>query len=444
MTTAANRAEQLLDIARRLADQAEVYAVSYTETPVSFEANRLKNITTRESWGLALRVIKNGRIGFAAATGEADLQELAESAVETSQFGAEAHFTMPAQATYPDVQVFDPAVESVSIDALVQAGQSAIDGITRRTEGVLCDASVRRRVASVTILNSAGLQATHRGTGFSARLSGTLVRGTDMLFVGDARGSARLEIDLSDLVAETLHELELAAETVDAPRGQVPVVFTPRGFISCFLHPISIGLSGKTVLQGASPIASKIGEQVFDPAFTLIDDPTLAYRAGSRPFDDEGLPSRRLPVIENGVVKSFVYDLQTAAQAGTQSTGSAERALTSQPSPDLSVVTVAPGTVTFADMIGGLDDGLVVDELIGSDQGNTIGGDFGGNVLLGYRVQHGRITGRVKDVMVAGNAYELLRNIRALGSELKWVGGGVQVPPVMLDGVSVSSKGSEG
>jgi PmbA protein len=69
------------------------------------------------------------------------------------------------------------------------------------------------------------------------------------------------------------------------------------------------------------------------------------------------------------------------------------------------------------------------------------GGDFGGNVLLGYRIQHGKVTGRVKDVMVAGNVYERLARIRALGSELKWVGGGVQTPPVALDGVSVSTKG---
>jgi len=441
MTTVSTAAEQLLDLARRQAQEAEVYAVSYTETPVSFEANHLKSITTRESWGLALRVIKDGRIGFAAATGAADLQDLVNAAIETSAFGAPAHFHMPAQGVYPDVQVSDPAVEAVGLDALVQAGQSAIDGVTRRTEGVLCDASVRRRVGSVTILNSAGLHVTHRGTSFSARLSGTLVRGDDMLFVGDARASARLELDLHDLIDETLHELDLAADLAEAPHGQVPVVFTPRGFIQCFLHPLSIGLSGKTVLQGSSPIGARLGQQVFDPAFTVVDDPTLAFRVGSRPFDDEGIPCARFPLIENGVVKAFVYDLQTAAQAGTRSTGHAERTLTSQPSPDLGVVTVAPGTVTTADMIAGIDDGILVDELIGSDQGNTIGGDFGGNVLLGYRIRGGKLVGRVKDVMVAGNAYERLASIRALGSELKWVGGGVQVPYIALDGVSVSSKG---
>ena len=162
MSTPDTAAEQLLDLARKQAQQAEVYMVSYTETPVSFEANRLKNITTREAWGLALRVIKDGRIGFAAGNGATDLQALADAAAETAQFGAQAHFDMPGRADYPTVEVFDPAVEALPVDQLVQAGQSAIDQVVRRTEGLLCDASVRRRVASVTIESTRPVRGTCR------------------------------------------------------------------------------------------------------------------------------------------------------------------------------------------------------------------------------------------------------------------------------------------
>ncbi len=441
MSTINDLAARLLDLARHQAQEAEVYAVSSVETPVSFEANHLKSITTRDSWGLALRVIKNGRLGFAAGSGITALDDLVATAVETSQFGATAEFHMPGSAPTPEVAVVDHAVETVATDAMVAAGRGAIERVLAHTPGILCDASLRRRVSSVVILNTAGLRVGHAATGFSARISGTLVRGTDMLFVGDSKASCRLDLDLGDIIGETLHQLDLAKENAEAPHGRLPVVFTPGGFIQCFLHPLSMGLNGKTVLQGTSPLGQRLGQQVFDPAFTLVDDPTLPYRSGSRPFDDEGIPSRRLPLIDAGRVNAFVYDLQTAARAGTQSTGHGERALTSQPSPDLSVLTVAPGTATFDQMVAGIDDGLVVDELIGSDQGNTLGGDFGGNVLLGYRIQHGRITGRVKDVMVAGNVYELLKQIRAIGSEAKWVGGGVHVPPIAIDGVSVSSKG---
>jgi PmbA protein len=200
-----------------------------------------------------------------------------------------------------------------------------------------------------------------------------------------------------------------------------------------------MAFNGKIVLQGASPIANRLGEQVFDPKIWLYDDPTLAYRPNSRPCDDEGVPSQRTPLIEEGRVASFFYDLQTAALAGTKSTGNGNRN-GGLPSPSPTTLTIAPGGTSFDEMIGDIKEGLVIEQLMGAEQGNILGGDFSGNVLLGYKIESGKIVGRVKDTMVSGNVYQVLKEGIAIGSKAEWVGGFVQTPHIYCPRLSVASK----
>ena len=432
---------ELLDLARRNADEAEVYSLTYEETPVSFEANRLKSILSRQSHGVALRIIRNGHIGFAAGTGVENPRDLLEIALESAPFGAEARFHMPPGATYPTVDAYDPAVEALSLESMTQAGQSLIDRVVAHTDGIVCEASLVKRVSTTRLLNSEGASATSKKTTFSARIEGTLIRGTDMLFVGDVSASCNATLDLSILADQTIHQLELAKDAVPAPRGEVPVIFTPRGFAQAFSTPLSLGLSGKTVLQGSSPLGHLLDQPCFDRRFTLVDDPTISFRPGSRPADDEGVPTQRRVLVEGGTLKHFVYDLQTAGMAGTHSTGNASRGLATLPSPDISVMVVEPGDVPFEQMVADIKEGIVVEQMLGSSQGNVLGGDFSGNVLLGYKIERGRIIGRVKDTMVAGNVYAILKSIEALGREARWVGGSLFLPPIACKNVTVSTGG---
>ena len=141
------------------------------------------------------------------------------------------------------------------------------------------------------------------------------------------------------------------------------------------------------------------------------------------------------------MVKAFLYDLQTAALAGKKSTGNANRGRGSLPSPSASALIINPGTVTFEAMVKDIKEGLVVEQLMGAEQGNILGGDFSGNVLLGYKIENGQLVGRVKDTVVSGNVYKILKDIAAIGSETRWVGGFCQTPPFYCQGLSVSSKG---
>ncbi|MBA7657318.1 hypothetical protein ES703_65255 [subsurface metagenome] len=431
--------EKILAQAKKAAEEAEVFLVSAEETPVQFEANRLKHVQGKQSTSVALRIIKDGRLGYATGTDVGDIQGLVDNAVETARFGTKAKFELPPTTPYPPVDIFDPDVESVSVEKMAQLGEELIALITEHTPEIICEAVVEKETIALRIMNSRGGQASYKQSIFSIGVVGNLTRGTDMLFVGEGQSSGHPLTEVGEIAKVVLRQLDLAKNQASAPTKQLPVIFTPEGVASALLSPLMAAFNGKTVLEGVSPIGQKLGKQVFDTKLSLWDDPTIAYRPHSRPCDDEGVPSQRTPLIENGVVSSFLYDLQTAALANTKSTGSASRG-GGLPLPSPSTLVIAPGKASFDDMVGDIKEGLVIEQLMGAEQGNILGGDFSGNVLLGYKIESGKIVGRVKNTMVSGNVYQLLKEISAIGSQPKWVSGVVNTPPLYCPRLSVASK----
>ena len=433
--------ENILSRAKKVAGEAEVYYVSSEDTQVRFEANRLKHLQTSQQTSLALRIVKDGRTGYATTTGLGDAERLVKDAVETSEFGTEARFQFPGNTGYPQVDIFDPAVEAVPIKDMVGLGEKMVSAVTAHTPGIICEAGVGRSVITVRILNSRGGRAEYRKSYFSLEIEGNLVNDTDMLFVGDGDSSCHPVSDPDNVIKLVLQQLELAKERASAPTRKMPVIFTPNGVAGALILPLLSAFNGKIVFEGASPVGNRLGKTVFDKNFSLFDDPLVAFRPGSRPCDDEGVVSQRTPLIDKGVVAGFLYDLQTAALAGKKSTGNGSRNRGSLPGPAPSALVVSPGKMTFDEMVRDIKEGLVVEQLMGAEQGNILGGDFSGNVLLGYKIENGKIVGRVKDTMVSGNVYKVLGDIAAIGSETRWVSSFMQTPPFYCKALSVSSKG---
>lgn len=433
--------EEVLSRASGVAEAAEVYQVNSRETPVNFETNRLKQIVSRQSRSISLRLIRRGRLGFATAAGQVDAADLVRRAVEVSEFGAPAHFQMPAAYGHPPVQVYDPRTEALPEDNLVELGQGLIDALCRHTPEIRCDARVMKGAAEVNIANSKGAVAQYKKTTFYLGVEGTIIRGMDMLFVGDGELSTSPVAHHQPLAQLVISQLEMAKTNAVAPSGVLPAVFTPRGVASAFHFPLMMAFNGRVVFQGASPLGHRKGEKVFQDNISLWDDASIPFRPASRPWDDEGVPSQRTPLIERGVVSNFLYDLQTAGLAKTRSTGNASRAMGGMPAPAPSALVVAPGEASVEDMLRDMEEGLLIDHLMGAEQGNVLGGDFSGNVLLGYRVEKGRVVGRVKDTMVAGNVYELLREGVVLGKEPRWIYGQLFTPHIFVPRLSVATKG---
>jgi len=433
---------EVLRSAQKVAKQAEVFSVSSRAMPIQFEANELKQVQTKESSSTALRIFKEGRIGFAIASGGGGWEALIDMAVETSQFGSPANFRFPSSRDYSEVSIFDSEVDEIAMERMVEIGKELIARIRGHTPDILCDVQVTKGTSSISLINSQGGEGRYDSSFFGLSLEGILVRDTDMLFVGDSESSCRPDfIGIDDLADRVIWQLEMAKKKAAVSTKLLPIIFTPNGVASALLSPLVLAFNGKTVLEGASPLKDKLGEQVFDKKLSLWDDATIAYGVGSYPFDDEGVSSQLLPLVTNGVVTSFLYDLQTAALAGTQSTGNGQRVGGGFPSPAISSLILSGGDVSFQAMVEDMKEGLIVEQLIGADQGNLLGGDFGGNVLLGYKVENGEIVGRVKDTMIAGNVYQVLKELLGIGQEARWVGGILQTPPLYCSRVSVATKG---
>ena len=433
---------EVLRSVRKVAEQAEVFSASARATTIQFEANELKQVQTRESSSNALRIFREGRIGFAMASGGDGWEALVDMAVETSQFGSPAIFQFPSSQAYSKVRIFDPKVEEIAMEKMVEIGKELIAKIRGHTPDILCDVQVTRGTSSISLINSQGGEGKYKRSFFSLGLEGILVRDTDMLFAGDSQSSCRPDnIGIDDLANNVIWQLEMAKEKATVSTKLLPIIFTPHGVASALLSPLVLAFNGKAVFEGASPLKDKLGEQVFDKKLSLWDDAIVAYGVGSYPFDDEGIPSQRLPLVANGVVANFLYDLQTAALAGTRSTGNGRRA-GGFPSPAISSLILERGDVSFPAMVQDMKEGLIVEQVMGAEQGNILSGDFGGNVLLGYKVERGEIVGRVKDTMIAGNVYQVLKELLGVGREARWVGGILQTPPLYCSRVSVTTKGS--
>ena len=431
--------EEILALAKKIAEETEVYMISSEETPVQFESNRLKNIQYKQSQSVALRIIKNGKTGYATSTSIDNPQKLVDDAVATAEFGTKAEFQFPSSRVFPEVAIFDPAVEKVSLEKMTQLGEELISKVTTYSPEVICEGGVTKGIYTLNIMNTRGGQASFRQSVFGLGIEGQRIRGTDMLFVGDHQSSCHPILKTDEIINTTIRQLELAKNMAKVTSKPMSVIFVPDGVTSSLILPLIPAFNGKTVLEGASPIGKMLGEKVFDKNLTISDNPLVSYNTGSRPCDDEAVPCQVTPLITNGIVSNFLYDLQTAARAKTKSTGNGQRQ-GGLPTPSPHAFVITPGKVSFEDMVKSIDEGIIVEQLLGAGQGNILGGDFSGNVLLGFKIEKGEIVGRVKDTMISGNIYQLLKNITAIGNDTKWVGGFLSTPSICCANVSVSSR----
>ncbi|MGH2353930.1 MAG: TldD/PmbA family protein [Chloroflexota bacterium] len=432
-------AEQILDLAKVRVEQAEVYAYETADTPVDFEANRLKALETKEARGVALRVVKDGRVGLASTSRLDDLGTLVDTAVELAPFGAEAKFDLPSSVAPTPVDVFNPATERLGVEQMAGLGQEMIDRILAYDSDILCEAGVRRHLQTTELLNSRGGHGAYRKSSYTLIVGGQLIRGEDFLSIWEYESSCAPGLDHRLLADAAIRKFDLAKHVETVATRRMPVIFTPRGVAFILLRYLDVALSGKALLQGSSAVSDKLGQQVFDPRLTIADDSTLSGVPGASPFDDEGVPTRRLPLIDRGVVANFYYDLQTAGLAGKESTGNGYRSPVSLPSPNTGVLVVEPGDQPFEQLLAGIDEGLLVESTTGNP-GNIYSGDFSGNIQTGFKIKNGKLAGRVKNTMVAGNVFSDMKQLGGISDVAEWVGGSVKAPHLFFSELGVSTK----
>jgi len=431
-----NIEEKVLDLALKNSDSAEVIYEEGESRSISFENNKLKSVYTKSIRGIGLRIIKNGKIGFSSTTDFRNPEKLVTNALESAEFGQEAKFEFQSKDQLKDIKMFDENVVNYPIEKGIQIGNEAIAKALTANPDYECGVSIGKGVGKSRLINSKGLDTSDQSTSFGISMDILLVKDNGLLWVGEGESSAKVEDGLDKHTTKMLHDLRLAEKVIDISTSAYPVVFTSKA-IGTLLSTFESGCNGKLVQKGVSPLTGKLGEKIMDERVSIYDDPTIDYADGSYICDDEGVAARRTPLFESGVLKNYIYDLQTAGIMNAESTGNGTRSFASQPSPGNSNVIVELGDMKFENMIKDMKNGILVDQVLGGGQSNVLAGEFSVNIDLGYLVENGEIVGRVKDCMIAGNVFEVFNNIVALGDKSDWHGA-LKVPPFYFRSVNLA------
>ena len=434
--------ERLMEMAKKVSDSAEIYVLDETGDGVGFENGRLKEIESTSQSGISLRIIKAGHLGFAYTKNLINPEEFLQNALDSLKGEVEAPFDFPFPHDLPVLDTFDPSVESLSNATLVEECRRICDFLVSKTEGQV-NVSAGRRTGRIRILNS-------RGADMSTALS---VYGlhASILFPNSYASIHRPWVRKRFEAAPDSH-LRFILETytqslkeIQVPGGRMKVLFLPETLYA-LLWRIQSVTNGKNIYQKVSPVLEKLGEKIFDEKLTLYDDPLNDRVPGARGFDDEGVPCRRFPVIEKGVLSRFYYDLHYAGKLAVPPTGHGYKSamwggetISFKPSPSLEHLTIEPGKRSFEELLKRMDKGIVIAGVMGAHSGNILNGDYSIGLSPGLYVEKGEILGRVKDAMVAGNIFDTMNHIIDLEDTLH-PGSGGMFPAVLFDGVSVSTK----
>ncbi len=443
---------ELLDIAVRIAEmahgaeQVEAFVARGTSTSVKAYGGAVESLTQASSAGVGVRVIVDGREGFAYA-GTLDegvvLDALAE-ARDNASFGEPDEWNGLAT---PD------GVEPADLD-LWPEGLSAVptaDKVAMALELERATLGRDPRVSNVRVAmysDSLGEGAVATSTGIRAwGRAGTSYLMVQALAVQDGEtqiaGGLSVGREVSDLsIDEAADDAILRATRLlgsTKPSTQrLTLVLEPR-MTATILGIVGGMLNGESVLKGRSPFADRVGEAIASPLLTFVDDPTDPRSLGAEAHDGEGLACRRNELVVDGALQGFLHNTYTGRRSGTASTGSAQRGVASTPGVGAGALAVAPGAGTFEEVLAAVDNGLYVTSMAGLHSGvNPVSGDFSVGVE-GLMVRGGALAEPVREATIASTIQRLLLDISAVGADLEWLpdgSGGVTlvIPDVALSG----------
>ena len=427
--------EQVIDLANNKGIKAEVFYVASQDTPIEFSNNRLKSLETKASEGIALRVIADNKLGFASSTDLTRLADLVDAALATAEIGdpVEFDFTQDVNSVEPKSDYQPPITEK-----LVEVGEDLINKVHQYNSDILVDVSFHSRSSQVKLATTTNVYTEQNNQSLSAVLSGNLVRGEDFLQAYTYEVTRDRAPDYQAILQKLITKYQRAEGRAIIKSGTYPVLFTPSAFSSTMGRMFGRIFSGQSIVQKASPLTDKLGEKIFDERICVFEDPSLGVSACK--FDDEGVPTSKKNLVDQGIVQQFYWDRRWAARQGIESTGNGFRGGISRPSPSLANVCLTLGQTSVEELIAGIDEGIIVDQVLGAGQSNILAGEFSVNIDLGYKVEQGKIVGRVKDTMVAGNIFEAFSNLVDLSDRPEWVGSSAYVPHILFAQLGVAAR----
>ncbi|MGL4563304.1 MAG: TldD/PmbA family protein [Brevinema sp.] len=414
--------------------------VSYSQS-VSFEFGKLHAVDDVSYSSLACRIFENGKVGNAFVNNPLQYQKMISDAKESSLFGEEIDIHLPGATSYPslDWSYSDKNIQYSKHD-LKDIGSELIKKIQKIAPNAKISVDVHQSCSRFFLKNTNGFYGEYIDSSLYIQ-GGLFELSHDDSFIELYEGVAFYdqEIDFDQILLPLQGRLDRLKNPAQfSYTGQMPVIFAPSALDS-LLDPIEIAANGKILCKDLSLFKGKVGEQLFDSNFQFDDDPFYKYGSASLPFDDEGTVGQKMSIVKNGIFQHFIFDCTTAKKSHATSTGHASRSPGSLPSPSFSNRVIGKGSHSLEEMISSIDRGLLLESSLGEGQSNVIAGDFS---VLGdhaFLIEKGRLKGRVKDVMLSGNAFEVLKNIPMIENKFHKQSS-LFAPHLLIQNINVTTK----
>lgn len=423
------------------ASAADAIAAESVSLGVSQRLGKREDLERSEAVDLGLRVMLGKRQAMVSSTDRsaAAVEELVTRAVAMAKIAPEdPHIGLAdpdlIATSWPDldlVDTYEPEPEELyARTAQAEDAARAVPGITN-SEGA--DAGWGR--STVALVTSGGFAAAYSGTSHSVSASVIAGEGTGMERDYDY-SSVRFVKDLEDAATIGRQAGERAVKRLNPRKvksGPASVIFDPRvsnGLLGHFAGAIN----GASVARGTSFLRDKMNEKIFADGIVIVDDPHRKTGLASRPFDGEGVANRRMNLVEDGRLMTWLLDTATGHQLDMKSTGHATRGASSPPSPNRSNLYMEPGSQTPDALMADITSGLYVTELIGFGV-NGVTGDYSRGAA-GYWIENGKIAFPVSELTIAGNLKDMFLNATPANDlEFRY---GTNAPTIRLEGLTVA------
>src|SRR6476646_9488269 len=434
-------AERLVEAARKAgADSADAVAVRSVSLSVEVRDGNVEETERAEGDDVGLRVLI-GRKQAVVSTNDLKgngAAALAERAVAMARVAPEDKYAGLADAallthTFPDLDMIDLALPDVStLEKHARAAESAalsVKGVSKSG-----GASAAAGIGGMVLVTSHGFRGAYIGSNHGLSMTAIAGDGTGMERDYDYSSALHgADLDPPEKVGRTAGERtveRLNPRKVETKR--VPVVFDRRVAGSLVGH-LASAINAAAVARKTSFLKDKLGERLFKPGIHVIDDPRRLRGLRSRPFDAEGVVTKRLAVVEDGVLTSWFLDSATARELGLATTGHAQRGVSSTPSPGQSNLHLSAGTVAPDELMADITDGFYVTDLIGMGV-NQVTGDYSRGAS-GFWIENGKRTYPVSEVTIAGNLIDLFKALSPANDlEFRF---GTNAPTVRVEGLTV-------
>ncbi|MCW4046365.1 MAG: TldD/PmbA family protein [Candidatus Bathyarchaeota archaeon] len=428
--------------------EAEAYVYEGQATNVSIEIGQISKSSRIIDRGIGIRVAVNKAVGF-AYTNIIEGHDAVENTIQRALNAAKASKPdpdwrgLPEKKSYTRVKEnFDTRISELRSEDLVKVAATMLESASSVNKRVFpIEGGVGAAYLSSAIANSSGVEGFDKGTMMECSLAAVAKDGSTVTPVCfEFNAERNCDVD-PEWVGREAGRLALSAlKTKRIETKTTKLVLTQFALQELFYFTLINAVKADSVQRDQSPFKGKIGEKVGSENVTIHDDGLLPGGLRTWAFDGEGVPQQKTAVIEKGVLRNFLYDNYTAKKEGKQSTGNASRAgYLSTPSVEATNFHILPGTSSADQLMGEVDDGLLIYYLQGAHSSNPVSGEFSVVATPAWKIKKGETVHSTRGVMLAGNIFEVLKNVSVVANNERKMGQLV-APWILVENVKVIGK----